>query len=200
MPCQNIYVPEFEWHDHSRDRDPEHAILSPSNSAWIEYDDEKMYSYLDGIDARAEGTKLHALAAELIERKILLADDGTNFNNYVNDCIAMGMKPEVKLKYSEYAFGRADAIYFDLATSTLYIFDLKTGDSGEMRQLRTYAALFCLEYDIEPSEILIELRIYKHGSIEVENAGVFEIAPIMDKIKHHTHLIRERKGNNIYVI
>ena len=44
----------------------------------------------------------------------------------------------------------------------LRIHDYKSGTvPGHMEQLQIYAALFCLEYKIRPSDIDMELRIYQ---------------------------------------
>jgi hypothetical protein len=60
---------------------------------------------------------------------------------------------------------------------------LKTGDvPAHIEQLMTYAALFCLEYKIKPSDIEIELRIYQDDEILYHNPATDEIVPIMDKI------------------
>ena len=63
------------------------------------------------------------------------------------------------------------------------VHDLKTGlITGSMHQLEVYAALFCLEYDIKPGQIGIELRIYQNDEIEITNPDVDVIAHVMDKI------------------
>lgn len=198
MPCVNTL--EFEWNDHSRDRDPDHALLSPSQCSWTEYSDEQFLSFLDSRDATTEGTILHDLASNLIKRKMYQIENRTTFNMYVNDCIAFDMRTEQKIKYSQYAFGRADAIKFDLSTNTLYIFDLKTGSTpAKMRQLESYAAFFCLEYDIHPADIQICLRIYQNGEIKEEWATVEEILPIMDTTVAFSSMAKQREENTIYV-
>ena len=45
-----------------------------------------------------------------------------------------------------------------------------------------YAALFCLEYDVKPSEIKMELRIYQNNEVLIHNPTAEDIVPIMDKI------------------
>ncbi len=100
---------------------------------------------------------------------------------YVNDGIGFGMRPEQIVWYSDNVFGTADTIIFK--GNQLRIHDLKTGAvPAHMEQLESYAALFCLEYRIKPSDINIELRIYQSDGIMVHNPTVEDIVPIMDKI------------------
>ena len=98
------------------------------------------------------------------------------------------MDTEVVLFYSERFFGTADAISFREGTDgrfTLRIHDLKTGKTPvHMEQLMIYAALFCLEYRVKPSEIDIELRIYQNDQVLYHNATAEDIVPIMDHIVH----------------
>ncbi len=63
------------------------------------------------------------------------------------------------------------------------IHDLKTGvTKTHIEQLRIYAALFCLEYHVKPSDIEMELRIYQNDEILIDNPEVSDIVPIIDKI------------------
>jgi hypothetical protein len=102
-------------------------------------------------------------------------------NMYVNDAIGFQMKPEQILYYSDNCFGTADAISF--RNKFLRIHDLKTGAiPAHMEQLMIYAALFCLEYRVKPSDIEMELRIYQSDDILICNPCADEIMPIMDKI------------------
>lgn len=164
----------------------QHAFLGASNYHWINYSDDKIseayYKYL----AKEKGTKFHALAAELITLGVKLPDKPKALNQYVNDAIGFKMKPEVVLYYSPICFGTTDAICFrkEKDKEMLRIHDLKTGGiPAHMEQLRIYAALFCLEYDYNPFDIGIELRIYQGGSINIENPEGDDIIPIMEKIK-----------------
>jgi hypothetical protein len=101
---------------------------------------------------------------------------------YINDSINYGMTCEQVLYYSENCFGTADAISFKY--KTLRIFDLKTGMiPGSVHQLEIYAALFCLEYEMNPYDIKIELRIYQDNEIIVYDADPDDIAFIMEKIE-----------------
>ena len=103
------------------------------------------------------------------------------------------MEPEVVLFYSERFFGTADAICF--RNGVLRIHDLKTGKIGKieshMEQVEVYAALFCLEYKVRPSDIKIELRIYKNDEVIVWNPTEEDIVPIMEKIIHLDKLLEE---------
>ena len=110
------------------------------------------------------------------------------------------MTPEQVLYYSDNCFGTADSICF--RNNFLRIHDLKTGEiPAHMEQLMVYAALFCLEYRIKPSEIQMELRIYQNDDCLICNPTVEDIAPIMDKIITFDKLIknikREENGGNV---
>jgi hypothetical protein len=98
------------------------------------------------------------------------------------------MDTEVVLFYSERFFGTADAISF--RNNILRIHDLKTGQRPvHIEQLEIYAALFCLEYKIKPTEIKIELRIYQNDEILVHEPTAEDILAIMDKIVHLNKLL-----------
>ena len=51
-----------------------------------------------------------------------------------------------------------------------------------MEQLEIYAALFCLEYRVKPSDIDIELRIYQSDEILHHKPTAEDLVPIIDKI------------------
>ena len=53
-----------------------------------------------------------------------------------------------------------------------------------IEQLEIYAALFCLEYKVKPSEIKIELRIYQNDEVLVHEPTAEDISVIMNKIIH----------------
>jgi hypothetical protein len=91
------------------------------------------------------------------------------------------MTTEQPLYYSENSFGTADAISFK--KDFLRIHDLKTGGSPtSMEQLKVYAALFCLEYKVNPKLIDIELRIYQNDEYLVLEPNPEDILYIMEKI------------------
>lgn len=113
-------------------------------------------------------------------------------NMYVNDAIGYKMTPEQILYYSPNCFGTADAISF--RNNMLRIHDLKTGEATtHMEQLMVYAALFCLEYHVKPSEIEMELRIYQYDQVLFHNPTVADILPIMDKIVTFDKVINKIK-------
>ena len=100
---------------------------------------------------------------------------------YINDGVGFKMNVEQPLVYSDHVFGHADTICF--RNNVLRIHDLKTGaNPAHMEQLRTYAALFCLEYEIKPATIKIELRLYQWDGVEPEEPELDEIMAIMNRI------------------
>ena len=60
-----------------------------------------------------------------------------------------------------------------------------------------YAALFCLEYDVKPSEIKMELRIYQNDEVLIHNPTAEDIVPIMDKIITFDKVIRNIKEQEV---
>ena len=159
----------------------QHALLGASKYQWIRYSDEKIAELYFATKAKEEGTRLHALASELIELGIKLPDNKKTLNMFVNDAIGYKMNSEQVLYYSLNCFGTADAICF--RNDMLRIHDLKTGKTPtHFEQLEIYAALFCLEYDMKPSDMEMELRIYQSNEIFVMNPEVSDIVPIMDRI------------------
>jgi hypothetical protein len=112
---------------------------------------------------------------------------------YVNDAIGYKMETEQILYYSDNCFGTADAISFK--HDFLRIHDLKTGISPtSVHQLEIYAALFFLEYDINPSnKIGMELRLYQNDEVVIHQPNHEDIICIMDKIIYFDHLIDKLK-------
>lgn len=188
----------MRWNRHSS-LEGAHAFLGASKHSWLNYDEDKLvetyYSYL----ASERGTKLHAIAAELIENRIKLPQTNATLNKYVNDAIGFRMKPEQLLYYSDNCFGTADTISYSEEDHFLRIHDLKTGVTkvtdkyGNIPQLEIYAALFFLEYDLDVSETDIELRVYQNDDIIIENPGVEQIAPVIDKIVAFDKIIEQIK-------
>lgn len=170
-----------------------HAFMSASSPHWLGYDDEKMARAYLQREAAAKGTRLHALAADLIREGQKLPETTQTLCMYVNDCIGWGMTPEQPLFYSENAFGTADAISFQ--KNVLRISDLKTGATdAKVKQLEVYAAFFCLEYQIKPIELDgIELRIYQNDAIAFHQADPVEITLVVDHVVHTDKLIRRIK-------
>lgn len=167
-----------------------HAPFSPSQSAWLRYDDDKALTVYSNRKAAEIGTRLHAWAKETIDLGIKQPKSKKTIYAYVNDAIGFKMSTEVVLYYSERFFGTADAICF--RNGFLRIHDLKTGKTPvHMEQLEIYAALFCLEYKVKPGDIEMELRIYQNDEILVHNPTAEDIAPIIDKIVHLNKLLEQ---------
>ncbi len=158
-----------------------HAFLSASKYHWINYDEEKLVSTYTKYQAVQRGTELHALACQCINLGVKLPKSRNSFNLYVNDGIGFKMQTEQTLYFSDNCFGTADTISF--RKNLLRIHDLKTGVSpASMKQLMVYNALFCLEYNIKPIDIEIELRLYQSDDILIHIPEPEEIYNIMDKI------------------
>ena len=158
-----------------------HAILSCSQNSWIRKSDEDFDEWVNNSKAAEEGTKLHAIAKQLIDNKIKVKDSKTTFGMYVNDAIGFKMEAEQPLYFSENCFGTADAISFK--NNFLRIHDLKTGDvPAHMEQLMIYEALFCLEYQMDPNKFGSELRIYQSDDVLIDSPDPKDIEFIMDKI------------------
>ena len=142
--------------------------------------------------AQQRGTELHEFAATCIKLGQKLPKSSKTLNMYVNDAIGYKMTPELVLYYSENCFGTTDAISF--RNGLLRIHDLKTGVTpAHMEQLYIYAALFCLEYKMKPSDIEIETRLYQSDNILVDNPTPEIIVPIIDKIITFDKVIRKIK-------
>lgn len=170
----------------------QHAFLGASKYHWINYDEEKVAEAYSRFLAIQKGTVLHAFAAQCIRLGQRLPKSQKTLNAYVNDAIGYKMTPEQVLFYSENCFGTADAIVF--RNNLLRIHDLKTGATPtHMEQLEIYAALFCLEYKIDPGNIGIELRIYQNNEILCHEPAAEEIAPIMQKIISFDKIIDQIK-------
>lgn len=158
-----------------------HALLSPSNYHWLNYDDQKLQARFYASMAATRGSDIHALAHEAIRLGIKLAKSNQALSTYVNDAIGYKMVCEQILYYSDNCFGTADTISF--RRNKLRIHDLKTGIMAtSMKQLEVYAALFCLEYGADPFEIEIELRIYQRDEIRIHIPIPEALLTIMDKI------------------
>lgn len=167
---------------HSASIAAQHAFLSPSSPAWINYEEDKLDRVFLAHMAARRGTELHDLAHKLIRLGVKLPDTTETLNAYVNDAIGFRLTPEQILFYSENCFGTTDACGFK--NNTLRIFDLKTGvTEAKMAQLKIYAALFCLEYKFGPNQIKIELRVYQNDKIRVEEPDPDEIFHIIDRIR-----------------
>lgn len=160
----------------------EHAFLSPSNYHWVNYTDARLAERWITARAALFGTIQHEYAKGEIEAGRLSEHSGT-LGMFINDAIQYRMVPEQVLYYSENCFGTTDAISFQ--RRKLRIHDLKTGViKGNVRQLEVYSALFCLEYDYDPYDIKMELRIYQDDKVDAWDADPDDIMFIMEKIQY----------------
>lgn len=181
----------MSWNDHSK-LVGQHAFLGASKYHWINYDAARLAETYANYQAKENGTRLHAFAAECISLGQKLPKSKKTLNAYVNDAIGFRMTPEQVLYYSSNCFGTADSICFK--NNFLRIHDLKTGAvPAHMEQLFIYDALFCLEYHVRPQDIQIENRIYQNDDIWVVNPTIAEIQPIMEKIIEFDKVIMELK-------
>jgi len=174
----------------------QHAFLGPSKYHWINYDEYKLIEAYSKFTAAQRGTELHEFAAQCIRLGQKLPKSKKTLNMYVNDAIGFKMIPEQPLYYSENCFGTADAISF--RNKTLRIHDFKSGViPAHMEQLEIYAALFCLEYKVNPADINIELRIYQSDQVLCHNPTAEDIVHIMDKIITFDKLINKIKSEEV---
>lgn len=184
----------FNRHSGYEDR---HALLSASKYHWLRYDAEKLAAFYKSQQAAIIGTKVHDFAKGCIECGITLPHKKKTLNMFVNDSIKWGMTPEVTLYYSEFCFGKTDAIGFN--EFILRISDLKTGVTRtSFDQLLIYAALFCLEYEVSPFDIKrFELRIYQNDAIKLlkpKNEDVYVIMNRIIEADEQLNLIRKEEG------
>ncbi len=186
----------MKWNDHSR-YEGQHALFPASRPSWLNYGEDQLLTYCDAVAAKERGTRLHKFAQDCIELgQWLPKKPETTLSLYVNDAIALNMSPEKVLFYSKYFFGTTDAISFDGAL--LRIHDLKTGAiPGKIEQLMIYDALFCLEYNIDPSDIGHTLRIYQFDDFSEVTPESGRISEIMDQIVRFNELLllREEEEN-----
>lgn len=170
-----------------------HAPFGASKSSWLRYNDEKVVEVYQNMRAAEMGTRWHEWAKQTIDLGIKQPRSKKTIYSYVNDAIGFKMSTEVVLFYSERFFGTADAISF--RDNFLRIHDLKTGVTPvHIEQLEIYAALFCLEYKIKPTNIKIELRIYQNDEVLVHEPLPEDIVAIMDKIVHLNKLLENVEG------
>ena len=182
----------MNFNDHSN-LDGQHAFLSASKYHWINYDEEKLIQTYKKYQAVQRGVVLHDFAKRCIQLGQRLPNRKKTLNQYVNDAIGFRMTPEQVLYYSENCFGTADTIAF--RDNFLRIHDLKTGDTpASMHQLEVYAALFCLEYQVKPHDICIELRIYQSDAVHIYEPDARDILAITDKIVVFDKRIEKIKG------
>lgn len=173
-----------------------HSIFPASNYHWVNYPIEKMMTVYNRKTNAELGSKMHQMAAMLIELRQPLPDVQKTLNMYVNDAILFGMYPEKQIRFSEEFRGTCDAMVVD-ENDILRIHDLKTGETKtSIVQLEIYTAFLCLELNCLPSDFRdIVLRIYQNNDITEKRVGEDEILPIMDKVVVVDKLIRKMKEN-----
>lgn len=158
-----------------------HAFLSPSNHAWVNYDEHKLDARYYSARMATRGTALHELAHQAIRLGVKLSNADRTLSAYVRDALKYEMEVEQPLYYSDNCFGTADTICF--RHKMLRIHDLKTGIVRTSEtQLEVYAALFFLEYGLSPFDVSIELRIYQAGEVRIYIPDPNDIVRIMDTI------------------
>lgn len=174
----------------------QHAFLGASKYHWVNYSEAKLADTYANFLAAQKGTVLHAFAAQCILLGQKLPKSRKTLNMYVNDAIGYRMTPEQILYYSDNCFGTADAISF--RNGLLRIHDLKTGVTpAHMMQLMIYAALFCMEYHMNPGDIEMELRLYQNNEVLFHNPMADDILPIMDKIQTFDKIIDRVNGQEV---
>ena len=210
----------MQWNDHSK-LEGTHAFLGASNYHWINWSDDIFEQRYFSQYAVQIGTIIHNLAKDCIRKRMRIhnrdrhllelelyrnyipdnaydsAQILTNLIPFVNDAIGYHMYAEKILYYSDNCYGTADAIIFNEKEKILRIHDLKTGSvPAKIEQLLIYAALFCLEYRIDPYDISCELRIYQNEEVLIHNPEPEEIKKFMDLIKFRNVTIESIKERN----
>ncbi len=185
----------MRWVRHS-DLSGKHALLGASKFHWINYSEEKLVNWYKLSLAKERGLILHDFASRCLYLRQRLPKRKKTLNMFVNDCIEFDMRSEQILWYSDNCFGTADAIGFD--GTTLRISDLKTGSTpAHMEQLFIYAALFCLEYNVDPFSVDIQLRIYQNDEISFNDNANETINEIMNKIEIFDSIINNIKEEGV---
>lgn len=172
-----------------------HAFLSPSNYHWLNYTEQKLEARYASYRSARRGTDLHALAHEAIRLGVKLSKANGALSTYVSDALGFKMVCEQPLVYSENCFGTCDTIAF--RRGKLRIHDLKTGIvATSFHQLEVYAAIFCLEYAVDPLSIQFELRIYQREEIRVHIPYSEAILEIMDTIVRFDQQVEDMKASD----
>lgn len=198
-----------------------HAFLSPSNNAWVNYDEEKLTRRYLAVKAVERGTELHEFARMAIALNRRQPRSKDTLCQYINDAIGYKMEPELPLFYSYNCYGTADSISY--RDNVLRIHDLKTGEiEASMRQLYIYAALFCLQYQSEVRDLRkkglsdmdiadrfqvrqtelhydptqfndVVLRIYQFNDYKEEHPDPGDIQNLMEIIVGHDRILQNLK-------
>lgn len=167
----------------------EHAFLSPSSYHWINYTRDRLEERWTAAQAGAYGIMQHEYAKREIEAR-RHSNMVSTVGKYINDAIKFKMVCEMVLFYSENCFGTVDAIAFRYGV--LRIHDLKTGVTKvSVHQLEVYAALFCLEYNVDPFSIRIELRLYQSDEVAIFDGDPEDVAAIMARIVEFDQIINQ---------
>lgn len=167
----------------------EHAFLSPSSYHWINYTRDRLEERWTAAQAGAYGIMQHEYAKREIEAR-RRSNMMSTIGMYINDAIRYRMSCEQVLFYSEHCFGTVDAISF--RGKLLRIHDLKTGITRtSVHQLEVYAALFCLEYNVDPFSIRIELRIYQSDEVARWDGDPEDVATIMARIVEFDQVLNQ---------
>lgn len=186
----------MQWNRHLG-LDGKHALLSPSNYHWLNYDEQKLEARYATFYSARRGTDLHRLAHEAIRLGIYLSEAHEALSQYVEDALGYKMVCEQPLRYSDNCFGTADTICF--RNELLRVHDLKTGITAtSFKQLEVYSGIFCLEYEVSPLEIDFELRIYQRDQVMVHTPNSDRIYDIMETIVKHDRLLEEIKASERY--
>lgn len=186
----------MQWNKHF-ELEGKHAFLSPSGYHWLNYTKKKLQTVYANHKRKEKGTALHAFAEMAIRERIKLANHKQALNMFVNDAIGFDMEPEQVLYYSDHCFGTADAIKYEKSDNPelkdlLRIHDLKTGiTKASFNQLLVYAALFCLEYRVNPVETAFVGRIYQGTGFEEIEFMYDEVIEVMNTIQDHSRSLDE---------
>lgn len=178
----------MRFHNHY-ELEGKHAFLGASQYSWIRYTKERVRELVHTRAQAALGASLHAYANDAIRLRIKQVKNGKTLNDYINDAIGFRMSTEVVLFATDNAFGTADTICF--RDNFLRIHDLKSGlTKSSFDQLFIYAAYCCIEYNIDPKKIQIELRIYQNDEILIMNTED-EFSPILENVLNIIEIVRE---------
>lgn len=206
------------WKDYSKLKNT-HAFCGASNYRWRNYDIDKLIQSKISSYATTIGTMLHEYAADNIKKRFKIAKSDKrgvlrylgiehsvplnsidmnrlfpNLMNYVNESIDFNMDPEVTLYFSDDFYGTADAISWE--DNVLRISDLKTGVTpASFMQLENYAAFFCLDYKVKPTQIQqLEFRIYQNGEVLTAEPDPIILTPIIEQVIEFNRVLTDFEG------
>ena len=187
------------WNNH-KELEGKHAFMGASNYHWTNYDDITFEARYYNQFSQVIGTAIHELAHDCIVSRTKLNKHDIHLielklykafvpkDAYDANLILENLIPFVN-----------DAIGYYERDKILRIHDYKNGvTQADIRQLYIYAALFCLEYHVNPLTLnKIECRIYQNLEVLIDNPTGEVIQFYMDKIQNRTELIKtflEREG------